>query len=67
MIITDLVVDSFNYKNRIARDSDGHAHPGPERDATQTLLRIKTDEGIEGYSFGANAESIQNIVKPMLV
>jgi L-alanine-DL-glutamate epimerase-like enolase superfamily enzyme len=67
MKIVDVSVDSFVYKSRIARDSDGHAHPGPEVDATQTMLRIKTDEGVEGYAFATSAEVIQNIVKPMLV
>lgn len=67
MKIVDVSVDSFHYKSRIARDSDGHAHPGPEVDATQTMLRITTDEGIEGYAFMVNADVVQNIVKPMLL
>ena len=67
MQITDLTVETFNYKSRTARDSDGHAHPGPEHDAAQTLLRIQTDQGLEGYAFGVNAEAIKNIVKPMLL
>jgi len=67
MKIVDLVIETFAYKSRIVRDSEGHAHPGPEHDATQTLLKIVTDEGVEGYAFGAKAEIIQQIVKPMLV
>ncbi|MBN1875496.1 MAG: mandelate racemase family protein [Anaerolineae bacterium] len=67
MKITNLVVQMFHYKSRSARDSEGHSHPGQEHDATQTLLRIVTDEGVEGYVFGANARVIQGLVKPILL
>ena len=36
MKIVDVIVESFNYKSHIVRDSEGHTHPGPEHDATQT-------------------------------
>ncbi|MBN1579096.1 MAG: mandelate racemase family protein [Anaerolineae bacterium] len=67
MKIVDIVVETFSYRSQIVRDSEGHTHPGPEHDATQSLLRIVTDEGIEGYAFGASAGAIERIVKPMLV
>lgn len=68
MKIVDVVIERFRYKSRIVRDSEGHAHPGPEHDAVQSLLRIVTDEGVEGYYFGAgNPEAIQHIVKPALL
>jgi len=67
MRITDLATETFTYPSRIVRDSDGHAHPGPETKAKQTLLRIVTDQGVEGYSFGVNADVIDHIVRPMLV
>jgi L-alanine-DL-glutamate epimerase-like enolase superfamily enzyme len=67
MKITEVITQVFHYKSKIVRDSEGHTHPGPEHDATQTLLRIVTDEGVEGYCFGANQEVIQNIVKPILI
>ena len=67
MKIGDVVTETFHYKSRIVRDSDGHAHPGPEHDATQTLLRVVTDQGAEGYAFGANPEVIEHLVKPVLV
>lgn len=66
MEIVDVTVETFHYRSQIVRDSEGHTHPGPEHDATQTLLRVVTDEGIEGYAFGARADVIQGIVKPML-
>ncbi len=67
MRIVDMRVDVFRYQSKIVRDADGHAHPGPEHEATQTLLRIITDEGIEGYCFGVDVEPIRQIVKPMLI
>jgi L-alanine-DL-glutamate epimerase-like enolase superfamily enzyme len=67
MKIVDVSVETFTYKSRIVRDSEGHTHPGPEHDATQTLLRIVTDDGVEGYSFGAGRGPIERIVKPILL
>ena len=67
MKIIDLVTETFHYESCIVRDTEGHAHPGPEHDATQTLLRIITAEGFEGYAFGARPEVIEQIVKPMLI
>ena len=67
MKIVDLVTETFHYKSRIVRDAEGHTHPGPEHDATQTLLRVVADQGAEGYAFGANPEVIEHMVKPMLI
>ena len=67
MKIVDLVTETFHYRSRMARDSEGHSHPGPEHDARQTLLRIVTDEGVEGYCLGAQAQIIEGLVKPLLI
>jgi L-alanine-DL-glutamate epimerase-like enolase superfamily enzyme len=67
MKIVDVTTELFHYRSKTVRDSDGHGHPGPEHDATQSLLRIRTDEGAEGYCVGANGPVIANIVKPMLI
>ena len=68
MKLIDAQVETFLYKNYTMRDSEGHSHPGPEHDAKQTLLRLVTDEGVEGYAFGgASPEVVRQIVKPMLV
>ena len=68
MKLIDARVETFNYKNRTTRDSEGHTHPGPEHDARQTMLRLVTDEGFEGYAFGgASPEVVRQIVKPMLL
>lgn len=67
MKIVDVVTERFRYKTKRSRDSEGHSHPGPERDATECLLRIVTDDGVEGYCFGSNHEVIQGIVRPALI
>lgn len=67
MKVTDVVVQEFNYRSRIVRDSEGHTHPGAEHDATQTLVTITTDQGAEGYSFGGSKDVLEHIVRPALV
>ncbi len=67
MRITDVITQVFRYRTKVVRDSEGHAHPGPEHDATQCLLRIVTDEGVEGYCFGASPQVIQHLVRPALI
>lgn len=67
MKIVDVVTEIFHYRSQTVRDSDGHGHPGEEHDARQTLIRIVTDEGVEGYCFGGNKAVIDGVLKPMLV
>lgn len=67
MKIVDVKVETFRYKSNIVRDADGHGHPGAEHDATQSLLTITTDEGVEGHCFGAKAAVINALVKPIIV
>ena len=38
MKIVDMHVRTFTYASRIVRDAEGHTHPGPEHEATQSLL-----------------------------
>ena len=38
MKIIDVKTETFHYKAKSMRDEFGHGHPGPEHDATQTLL-----------------------------
>ena len=67
MKITDVETIQFKYIANTEQDSDGHGHPGPEREAVQTLLKISTDEDVCGYWFGANARVINSMVKPELI
>ena len=53
MKIVDIKTQTFKYKSNQVSDSEGHGHPGPEHDATQTLLTI-VDEGLQGYAFGGS-------------
>ena len=67
MRITDVTATTFSYKTNVGRDSHGHTHPTEERDATETMVTVATDEGAEGYAFGANAALIESVVKPQIV
>ena len=67
MKIVDVTVQNFRYTSNTVRDSEGHGHPGEPHEATQSLLTIITDEGAKGYSFGATASVINNLVKPLLI
>jgi len=67
MKIVDVGTEVFRYKSNVAHDLEGHTHPGPERDATQTLVKIVTDEGAEGYCFGGDKQVVEQLVKPGLV
>jgi L-alanine-DL-glutamate epimerase-like enolase superfamily enzyme len=65
--IVDVTTQAFHYRSNIVRDSEGHTHPGSEHDVTHSLLRIVTDEGAEGFCFGANKQVIERIVKPAIL
>ncbi len=67
MKITDVTTQAFVYKTSIARDEDGHTHPGPENDAVQTMVTVVSDEGAEGHAFGGAAAVMEQVVKPALV
>ena len=68
MQIADVTVQTFGYRSKTVRDSEGHGHPGPEHDATQSLVTIRTDEGVRGHAFGSIARgTLENLVKPVLV
>ena len=67
MKIIDVITQKFHYRSNTVRDSDGHGHPGPEHDASQSIVKLITDEGVEGISFGGNAAVIEGLVKPLLI
>ena len=67
MKITDVTTIRFKCISRTTREADGHAHPGPEHESTQALLKIVTDEGAEGYSLGGNPQIIRSVIKPALL
>jgi L-alanine-DL-glutamate epimerase-like enolase superfamily enzyme len=57
LTITGVESLTFRYRSRVGRDEEGHAHPAPEHDALQTLLRVRTSAGVDGYCFGASSET----------
>jgi L-alanine-DL-glutamate epimerase-like enolase superfamily enzyme len=67
MKIVDVVAEEFHYKSAVVRDAEGHGHPGAEHDATQCLLRIVTDEGVEGYDFGGHKDVFHHLIRPALI
>lgn len=53
MKITQVNVEVFTYPTRRSVDAAGHAHPGDESLAKMAMLRVATEDGVEGYAFGA--------------
>jgi L-alanine-DL-glutamate epimerase-like enolase superfamily enzyme len=66
--ITAVHARTFRYLSDEVRDSDGHGHPGPRHEASESLLTIETDEGVEGYAFGrVSREALEELVRPALL
>lgn len=49
MKIVDVTSKVFTYKTNKMNDTDGHTHPGPERQAKMGLLTITADDGTQGH------------------
>ncbi len=58
MKITGVELIRFTYTSRVARDAEGHSHPGDPHEATQRLTHISTDEGVDGYAVGGTPEIV---------
>jgi L-alanine-DL-glutamate epimerase-like enolase superfamily enzyme len=75
MKITDVELISFRMLTKHNRTRWGYSIAGEERYGTQTVTKIVTDEGAEGYnvggvhgySYGASADEVEGLVKPLLV
>ncbi|YCH22481.1 mandelate racemase family protein [Pseudomonas sp. D1-3] len=71
MKITQVNVEVFTYPTRRSVDAAGHAHPGEESLARMAMLRIATEDGVEGYAFGApeliRPHVIDSFVRKVLV
>jgi L-alanine-DL-glutamate epimerase-like enolase superfamily enzyme len=48
---------TFAFCSHVHRDHEGHGHPGPARQAVQTLTRITADSGATGHCFGGSEET----------
>ena len=55
--IVDVQTMTFSYESRIARDVEGHAHPGPPWQAVKALTRVRTSQGVDGYCVGGSPET----------
>ena len=53
MKIVEVTSKVFTYKTNKMNDTDGHTHPGPERDAKSALLTITADDGTQGHITGS--------------
>ncbi len=49
MKIVEVTSKVFTYKTNKMNDTDGHTHPGPERQAKMGLLTITADDGTQGH------------------
>ena len=56
MKITGFEATRFTATSHTVRDAEGHGHPGPAHEVVQTLFTVKTDEGVEGHSFGGSPD-----------
>jgi L-alanine-DL-glutamate epimerase-like enolase superfamily enzyme len=70
MNIEQIKVRRFAYKTSTMRDSDGHSHPGPERDAIGACLTITCDDGAAGHVIAQPADLRDDLlgqfVRPVL-
>ncbi|MGP1396200.1 MAG: mandelate racemase family protein [Inquilinaceae bacterium] len=49
MTLADVSVRVFRHTTRTMSDTDGHAHPGPERETRTALLTLRDTDGDEGH------------------
>jgi L-alanine-DL-glutamate epimerase-like enolase superfamily enzyme len=70
MRIEQIKVRRFLYKTSTMRDTDGHSHPGPERDAIGACLTITCDDGAAGHLLASPADVrddlLDQFVRPVL-
>lgn len=58
----------FSYRSRVGRDSAGHAKVSPAHTRQQTLTRVQTSSGLDGYCVGgtpASAAAAQHLIVGM--
>jgi L-alanine-DL-glutamate epimerase-like enolase superfamily enzyme len=55
--IVDVQVLTFRYRSRLGYDDEGHAHPASEHEKQQTVTRVRTSAGMDGYCFGGSVET----------
>ena len=71
MKIERIEVQTFRHTKNVVADSDGHVHPGPESEATSSLLTITSNTGHEGQVIVAPSDVpepvLDRFVRPNLI
>jgi L-alanine-DL-glutamate epimerase-like enolase superfamily enzyme len=71
MRIEQIEVRRFVYQTNTMHDTDGHSHPGPERDAIGACLTITCDDGAAGHVIARPPDVLDDLldqfVRPVLV
>ena len=75
MKIIDVDLVSFKVKSNMSATKWGYSEFGPETEKVQSFTRIKTDDGLEGYSeqgfpfyfYTPSQDEIEGLVKPLLM
>ncbi|HET6466953.1 MAG TPA: enolase C-terminal domain-like protein [Geminicoccaceae bacterium] len=71
MKIVDVKTRVFTYQTETMKDTDGHTHPGPAREARNALLTVTCDDGSEGHVIAAPAlvreDMLAEFVRPVLI
>lgn len=67
MKIVDVETTVFRYRSKLGSDIAGHTHPAAEHDAYQTLTKVVTDEGVDGYCFGGSKQMNERVIRPSLI
>jgi len=67
MKITDIQVIRFRTTSRAYPTKWGYSTWGDEHEATSSITKIITDEGVVGYNLGGDQGTMNGLVKPLLV
>ena len=71
MRIETVTAKVFRHSSTIARDSDGHGHPGPAVPASSALFTITSDTGVQGHALtrapDVDPAVLDRFVRPNLI
>lgn len=71
MKIVEVTSKVFTYKTNKMNDTDGHTHPGPERQAKMGLLTITADDGTQGHITTSQhflrEDILADFIRPVLI
>ena len=67
MKISNIEVIRFRITTQTHPTKWGYARWGEEHETTQTVTKISTDDGVEGYMLGGEEGYIEGVVTPMII